>query len=156
VFRKLLLGLALVWASYAALREIDGAVTGYDLRDRRPAGPLAWRLGMPPVVDLARFAARARPLLPAGSLVAFASPAPPGASAAANEAFFRYRWAAYDLPEVDLVELGSVAAAGAGYALSYRMALPAGGFEPVARLPDGWVYRVKRPQPPRRTEPAAP
>jgi hypothetical protein len=143
VIRKLLLGLAMAWAGYAALREVNAALAGYDLRDRRPAGPLQWRAGMPPVGDLERFAARARPLLPAGSVVLFASPrSAPGS--AADEALFRYRWAAYFLPEVDLVEAGTAAGARADYALSFRESLPAGRFQPLARLPGGWVWRVRR------------
>jgi len=143
VIRKLLVGLALLWAGYAALRELNSAVTGYDLRDRRPAGPLQWRFGMPAVGDLARFAAGARPLLPPGSRVAFASTRTTGGRAG-DDAFFRYRWAAYLLPEVDLVAAGSPAAAEADYALGFRLLLPAPRFELIATLPGGSVYRVRR------------
>lgn len=147
MIRKLLLGLALAWAGYAALREVDAAVTGYDLRGRRPAGPLQWRAGMPAVADLERFAAAARPLLPAGSVVAFATIRSPRSTAgnAGDDAFFRYRWAAYFLPEVDLVDAGSTAAARAEYALAFRLQLPADRFRPLVRLRDGWVYRQVAP-----------
>jgi len=136
--RKLLLGLALAWAGLAALREIDAAVTGYDLREQRPSAPFGWRAGTPAEVDLERFLAAARPLLPPGSAVAFASPDSSG-----NDALFRYRWAAYLLPEVDLLPTGSPAAAAASYALSFRMQLPPTRFVPLARLPGGWAYRVR-------------
>jgi hypothetical protein len=143
VIRKLLVGLVLLWVGYAALRELNAAVAGYDLRDRRPAGPLQWRAGMPPVDDLARFAAGARPLLPAGSRVAFAS-ARSTSGNAGDDAFFRYRWAAYFLPELDLVKAGSAASGEATYALSFRTPLPAARFQPIAKLHGGWVYRVRR------------
>ncbi len=144
VIRKLLVGLALLWAGYAALRELNAAVTGYDLRGQRPAGPLQWRFGMPAVEELTRFSAAARPLLPAGSRVAFAS-VRTTSGRAGDDAFFRYRWAAYFLPEVDLVDAGSPAAAAAGYALAFRTRLPAPRFEEIAALPGGWVYRVAPP-----------
>ncbi len=145
MIRKLLLGLALVWAGYAALREINEALSGYDVRDRWQARPLLWRAGMPPADDLARFAASARPLLPAGSRVAFASPAAsPAARLDPGADLFVYRWAAYLLPEVDLVEAASPAAARADYALGYRLALPADRFQALSRLPGGWLYRVRR------------
>jgi len=147
VIRKLLVGLALVWAGYAALRELSFALTGYDLRDRRPAVPLQWRFGMPAVDDLARFAAAARPLLPRGSRVAFASPRTTGGRAG-DDAYFRARWAAYFLPEVDLVDAGSSAAAGADYALGFRLPLSGPRFQPrferIATLPGGEVYRAAR------------
>jgi hypothetical protein len=115
VIRKLLLGLALAWAGYAALREVNVAVTGYDLRDRSSRAPLEWRFGMPAVEDLERFAAAARPLLPAGAVVALASP-----ESGPGDALLRYRWAAYLLPEVELVPAGSPAAGRARFALGFR------------------------------------
>ena len=143
MIRKFLVGLALVWAAYAMLRELNFALTGYDLRDRRPAGPLQWRFGMPAVDDLARFAAGARPLLPAGSRVAFASVRTTGGRAG-DDAYFRARWAAYFLPEIDLVDAGSPAAAKADYALAFRTRLAPPRFQAVATLPGGSVYRVRR------------
>ena len=137
VIRKILLGLALAWAGYGALCELNSAVSSYDRRDRRLASAIDWRPGMPQLEKLAGLTAAARPYLPPGSAVVFAS-------AGDDQDFFRYRWAAYLLPEVDLIPFADPAAGTAGrYLLSYRRRFDHPRLVLLRRLPAGWLYRIQ-------------
>jgi hypothetical protein len=136
VIRKLLLGLALAWAAWAFLAEVQGAAAGYDLRDRYHPSAIGWRFGIPQVARLSLCLEAARPLLPAGERVAFAS-RPDG------DAFFRHRWAAYLLPEVDLVPWDDPAGRSAHLLLSYSYPVDDPHLELTRRLPAGFLYRVK-------------
>lgn len=134
-----MLGLALAWAGYAALREVNAAFAGYDFRARRLAGAIDWRPGMPQVARLERFVEAARPLLPPGSPVVFASQ-----EDATDQHFFRHRWAAYLLPEIELIPLSDPAAGTEGrYLLSYRRRFDHPRLEFLRRLPGGWLYRIR-------------
>jgi hypothetical protein len=139
VIRKMLLGLALAWAGYGALFELNRALAGYDLRDRRLAGAIDWHPGMPQLATLERFTAAARPLLPPGAPVVFASN-----EDGTDQPFFRYRWAAYLLPEVDLIPLSDPAAGTQGrYLLGYRRHFGHPRLVLLRRLPGGWLYRIQ-------------
>jgi len=135
VIRKILLGLALVWAGFALLVEMERAVSGYDLRERMQPAAVGWRCGIPQVVRLQRFLAAARPLLPPGARVAFTSP-----PATASELFFRHRWAAYLLPEVDLIPWEDPAGSAAPYVLAYSYRLNGSRLRLARRLPGGFLY----------------
>jgi len=146
VLRKILLQLALAgalaWAGFALLAEMEGAVAGYDLRERASPSAGGWRFGIPQVVRLERFLDAARPLLPRGERVGFTSP-----PAIPGELFFRYRWAAYLLPEVDLVPWegpGAPPSNGAPHLLSYSYRLSDPRLALERRLPGGFLYRIRR------------
>ena len=139
MIRKLLLSLALAWTAFALLAEVQRAATGYDLRQRFHPSAISWRFGIPQVERLELCVNAARPLLPAGGRVAFAS-RPDG------DAFFRHRWAAYLLPEIDLLPWDDLAGKSAPLLLSYsyridddpRLTL-------LRRLPAGFLSQVKDP-----------
>ena len=137
--RKLALSLLLAWAGYAALAEVGRTLAEYDGRATRLAGAIGWREGMPQVERLERFAAAARPLLPPGSMVVFVS-----TDDTPEQQFFRYRWAAYLLPEVDLIPFADPAAGRDGrYLLAYSRRMDHPRLELLRRLPGGWLYRVR-------------
>ncbi|HTQ80134.1 MAG TPA: hypothetical protein VMM92_09060 [Thermoanaerobaculia bacterium] len=137
MLRKILLGCLLAWAGFAFLAELSRAVSGFDLRERYSPATIGWRFGIPQVVRLSRFLEAARPLLSRGERVAFASPPAPQA-----DLFFRYRWAAYLLPEVDLVPWEDQAGRQASELLSYSYRQPGPGLHLKRRLPGGFLYQV--------------
>lgn len=138
MIRKILLGLALAWVGFALLAEMERAVSGYDQRERLQPSAMGWRFGIPQVIRLERFLDAARPLLPPGARVAFTSP-----PASADETFFRHRWAAYLLPEVDLIPREDPAGATAPYVLSYSYRLNDPHLRLTRRLPGGFLYQVQ-------------
>jgi hypothetical protein len=131
----ILLGLALAWAAWALLAEVSGAVAGFDLRERARPSAIAWRFGIPQVARLTLFTDAARPLLPPGTRVAFAS-RPDG------DAFFRHRWAAYLLSEVDLIPWDDPAGRSARLLLSYSYRVDDPRLRLLRRLPAGFLYQV--------------
>jgi hypothetical protein len=142
MLKPLALALLVAWAAGGFLLEVNGAIAGWDERERAH-GPLAWRFGTHETGDLARCLAAARPGIPAGSVVAFASAERPA------RRFQRWRWAAYLLPEDDVVPAADAAAALATYGVAFRTEIRDPRFVAVRPLPDGWLYRVQ----PRVTRP---
>jgi hypothetical protein len=142
MLRKTILGFALCWAGFAFLLELSHAIGNYDARDRRAPVPANWRFGIPQVEVLAQGLGEARALLPAGSVVAFASRPGPG-----DAEFFRWRWAAYFLAGCDVVPWDPAAAAaeGVGYVVSHRRDVGDPRLELVRPLTAGRLYRVRRP-----------
>jgi hypothetical protein len=136
VIRQLLLGLALAWAAFALLAEVQGAAASYDLRQRAHPSAISWHFGIPQVERLELCLDAARPLLPVGGRVAFAS-RPDG------DAFFRHRWAAYLLPEIDLLPWDDPAGKSAPLLLSYSYPVDDPRLELLRRLPAGFLYKVK-------------
>lgn len=141
MLRKAILALALAWAGYAAVREVAAAVSGYRHRATRLESAITWRPGMPQVEVLERFIAAARPLLPRGSAVVFAG-------GDDDQDFFRYRWAAYLLPEVDLIPFADPARSEAQYLLAYRRKIDHPRLQQIRRLPAGRLYRILPPAAP--------
>ena len=141
MLRKTILGLALAGAALAFLAEMGRAVGEYDRRESRFVGrPEDWRSGMPQVARLERCLAGVRETVPAGSVVAFESPAPDGAR------FFAWRWAAYLLPEYDVAPLlDSRTADAAQYLVTYAVRVEDPRIELIRRLPGCRLYRVRRP-----------
>jgi hypothetical protein len=135
MLKRLALVLLLAWAAGGFLLEMNGAIAGWDDRERAH-GPRAWRLGTHETGDLARCLAEARREIPAGSVVAFAS------KERASLQFQRWRWAAYLLPEDDVVPAADPAAALAAFAVGYRTEIHDPRFVPLRPLPDGWLYRA--------------
>jgi hypothetical protein len=74
-------------------------------------------------------------------VIAFTAPDdPPG------DEFLAWRWTAYLMPEHDVVPVNDPEAGRAArYALGFRREIHHPRAEPILRLPDGWLYRVKQP-----------
>jgi len=141
MLKRLALGLLTAWAAAGFLSEVHRAADGWDERARKVEGPWAWRLHTPATDDLARCLREARRSMPPGSALAFASP-----DEAPEARFRRWRWAAYFLPEYDVLSAEDAAAPQvARYAVAFRTEIHHPLVEPIRPLPDGWLYRVKRP-----------
>jgi hypothetical protein len=140
MLKRFFLGLLVAWAAAGFLYELNAAVASYDQRERA-VRRFAWRFGAPEPARLDRCLRQAETEIPPGSTVAFASPDVPP-----RTAFQSWRWAAYLLPDRDVLDIRDPAAGTADLAISYRMKIGAPRFEPVRRLPGGcWLYRVRRP-----------
>jgi hypothetical protein len=139
---RLVLGLCLGWAALALARETGDAWEGWSQRQRNNL-PCGWRFGMAPVERLRRCLGGIDGLVPSGSVVAFAS-LPGGCSAE----FFRWRWAAYLLPGLEVVSLDDPAARQlAAYLITYRRLPeppPGTRLELLRQLEGGRVYRILR------------
>jgi len=141
--RQLLLAavcLGLLGSGAAFLRETGRALTAYDGRRDLALGVIAWRFGLPQVDRLDAFLRAARPLLPPGEPAVFGSP-----DDAPGQRFFRYRWAAFLLPEVPLLPLDDPAAGRARLLLNYGPRFEHPRLRFVRRLPGGQLYRVLPP-----------
>jgi hypothetical protein len=141
MLKRLALGLLTAWAAAGFLHEVREAVAGWDDRSWKGAGPWAWRMHTPATDDLARCLRAAREAMPAGSVLALASP-----DDAPEAMFRRWRWAAYYLPGHDVLQASDPSAAQvARYVVAFHTEIQDPRIEPVRRLPGGWLYRVKRP-----------
>jgi hypothetical protein len=139
----LVLVLFVIWGGIALAREIGAAHAGWDRRQDYWL-PNQWRFGMAQVERLRRSLAGVEGWLPADSVVGFASP--PGAGSAD---FFRWRWAAYLLPDL-LVSPADDHEGwnGAAFLIEYgRLPAPPPGttLEPSRSLGNGHLYRIHRP-----------
>jgi hypothetical protein len=140
---RLVLVLFVAWAGAALAYRTGAALTGWDMR-RADWPACAWSLGTGPVARLGRFLAGVEGWLPRDSVVVFESPPGP-----CNSQFFRWRWAAYLLPDLE-VSLpddpdGSRLAA---YLIAYgtEPAPPPGSHLVLMRqLADGRLYWIRRP-----------
>jgi hypothetical protein len=138
---RVLLAGALVWAAVALLREAGGALAAWDDRAGNTP-PCAWHFGMAPVERLHRALDGVEGWLPRNTILVFASP-----DGACGTEFFRWRWAAYLLPDLDLVLPRDAATAGATYEVTYRRdpaPLPGIRLEPERDLDGGRLYRLVR------------
>jgi hypothetical protein len=143
--RKLILGLAVAWAALALLRETAGTLAGLDIRAKihpTPESIARWRLGTPPVARLDRCLDLVRQHVPPGRVVAFASPADtPGKK---DGEFYRWRWAAYLLPEYDVAPLqGPDTGRLAQYLITWERTVANPRLEPLAAQPGCQLYRVR-------------
>src|SRR6478752_6404367 len=114
MLKRLLLGLLVLWAGVSLLGEARRALTSWDARAEWETRPEDWRFGSPPVARLEACLDAARPLLPAGSRVVFASGQPP------DRGLFYTRWAAYLMPEQNVFSPGEGTAR---YVLSWHAPL---------------------------------
>jgi hypothetical protein len=115
-------------------------LTSWDARAEWETRPDDWRLGSPPVARLESCLAAVRRFVPAGSTIAFATPAEPP-----DSTLFYVRWAAYLMPAQNVFRQGDAAAQ---YVLSWRVPLTGPGlanFQPVRPLPWCFLYEAKRP-----------
>jgi len=139
--RRLILGFLLCWVGFSFLAEVKKAVASYDARQRTWETPAFWRLGMPQPDRLELCLAGVRERVPAGSFVVFASP-----SGAQGAEFYRWRWAAYLLPEHHVIppshrQAGSLAQ----YFVTYDVRVENPRIEPMWRRPGCRLYRVRQP-----------
>jgi hypothetical protein len=139
MLKRLALGLLVAWAGFGFLQAVNDAAAGYD--ERAPQrGPWAWRFGTAETGDLTHCLATARWAMRPGSVVAFTSDDPP------EIRFARWRWAAYLLPDYDVIPVNEPAAAAlAEYAIAYQTRIDDPRAVLMRPLPSGWLYRVKRP-----------
>jgi hypothetical protein len=140
---RLVLVLFVGWAAVALARETGAALADWDARQVNRA-PCMWRLGMAPAERFRRCLAEVEGRVPAGSVVIFvSSPGDCGAE------FFRWRWAAYLLPDLDVVTPDDLAGRHlASHLIAYRTApVPPPGARLVLlrQLEGGRLFRIQRP-----------
>lgn len=139
--RKVILGLALAWCLQAFLSEVSRGLAGYDTRREHHTMPAFWRVGTAPVRQLEECLADVRAHVPPGSFVAFISPPGP-----AQADFFRLRWVAYRLPEMDVLPLESRSAPKlAQYLIDYGHGFQHPLLEPMRPARNCKLYKVRRP-----------
>ena len=120
------------------LAHLQKAFTNYDRRNVFYSDPVQWRFGMPQIEVLERCFAEARPLIPPGSVIVFTSPGPREAE------FFRWRWAAYGLPEYDVIQPDMPRAPElAEYLISHRVPIRLPRAKLVRKLPGCQLFRVQ-------------
>jgi hypothetical protein len=138
MLKRLVLGGLAAWAAAGFLQEVNSAVAGWDGRGREDGG-LTWRFGAREPTDLAETLAAARAALPPAGAVAFAvRDDPPG------NRMIAWRWAAYLLPDRDVLMIDDPAALGRATAvIAFRTEIHDTRLETVRQLPDGWLYLVK-------------
>jgi hypothetical protein len=136
--KRLVLGLLLAWSAFVFLAELQKALETYDRRSVQHGGhPGLWQFGTPPVEILQQCLSEAQALIPPGSVVAFTSPGPPDAD------FFRWRWAAYALPEDDVIQpVTPHASEIAQYLISHRLPIQLPRLELVKALTGCQLFRV--------------
>jgi hypothetical protein len=138
--RRLVLALFLAWSAFAFLAELSDTFAGWDRRESERSDPIRWRFGVRQVGILEQCLAEARQEIPPGSVVAFASPQGPAAAD-----FYRWRWAAYLLPEYDVLAVTDPKAGElAQYLIAHRQPIDHPRAEKVRQLTGCVLYRVKR------------
>ena len=141
MLRKLILGFVLAWSLRGFLYEVRAGLEGYDHRHERQAGPARWYFGIPQQQRLAVCLAAVREHVPPGSYVAFVSQPGPG-----QAEFFRWRWAAYLLPEMHVLPLDSPETPElAQYLVDYRRQMAHPWLTEMRQLPGCRLYTVRRP-----------
>lgn len=148
---SLVVGAWLAWAGFSLANDCRTALVEWRVRQANLL-PNRWRFGNASVARLARCTAGVEGLLPRGSTVLFDSPA-----AADAARFFRWRWASYLLPDLDVVApaavwdpkaANDVAEGRAAYAIAYHAmpAAPPRSHLDLSRQLDGCrLYRIVRP-----------
>ncbi len=138
MLKRLALGVLTAWAAGGFLVEVNRAVSSWDARGEF-FGAGGWRFHTPQTDALARTLDAARPAIPSGAVIAFTAPDdPPGVE------FTAWRWAAYLMPDYDVIPVKDPATGVlAQYAIAFRMEIHHPRAEPLRKLPDGWLYRVK-------------
>lgn len=142
MLRKPILGLLLLWCVLSFLTEMNNVLEGWDHRAHAARAPEAWRFGNPQLERLSTCLADVRERVPAGSVIAFASPE--GQEIEERSAFFRARWAAWFLPAHEVLPIDDPAAPKkAEYVVDYRARLRLPRLEPVAQLSGCRLFRVR-------------
>jgi hypothetical protein len=137
--RRLILVLFLAWSAFAFLAELAETFAGFDRRESERSDPIRWRFGVRQVGILEQCLAEARQEIPPGSVVAFASPQGPAAAE-----FYRWRWAAYLLPEYDVLVVSDPKAGElAQYLIAHRQPIDHPRAEKIRQLTGCVLYRVR-------------
>lgn len=138
MLRKAVPALLLLWCAVSFAAEMNDALDGWDRRASATRGPRTWRFGSPQLERLATCLDDVRARVPPGSFVAVAS--------AGSDAFFRARWAAWFLPEHEVLPIDDPSASRvAEYVVDYRARLDLPRLELVAQLRGCRLFKV-RPQ----------
>lgn len=138
MLRRLVLGLLLAWSATIFLAELRESWDLYDRRVFLGGAPAGWRFGTQQVETVERCFAEARALIPAGSVVLFISPG------AEDAQFFAWRWAAYEMPEHDVVQVSSPRAVEtARFLISYQVSIQHPRAQPMKALTGCELFRVK-------------
>ncbi len=137
-----LLAALLLWCQLAFVRQLRQ--TGELYREGRVTyhQTWLWRPGLRPTEQLGAFLDRVRDVAPAGSHALFSSH-----PTSERQDFARYMWAAYLLPELDLVAASRAPPAARGpadYWIAYRTTEDHPALTPVWQHRDGVVYRIER------------
>jgi hypothetical protein len=141
VLRKLILGFVLAWSLLGFLYEVRDGLDGIDHRRDRPVAPELWHLGSSQTERLRTCLTAVREAVPAGSYVVFVSP--PGPSEAE---FYRWRWAAYLLPDLHVLPLDSPETPRlAQYLVDYRRRFEHPWLGEMRQLPGCRLFTVRRP-----------
>jgi hypothetical protein len=140
---RLVLVLFVGWAAVTLARATGATLAVWDARQiNRP--PCVWRLGMAPAERLRRCLAGVEGRLPPDTVTVFVSP--PGTCGAE---FFRWRWAAYLLPDLDVVSPDDAAGRTvASHLIAYRtepVPPPGAHLVLVRQLEGGRLFRIHRP-----------
>jgi hypothetical protein len=144
--RKVLLGFALAWGVFAFLRETGHTLSDLDSREETQDVVADWRPGTPPVERLDRCLDLVRRRVPAGHVVVFASST--GSDNGPDGEFFRWRWAAYLLPQYDVAPLhGADTARLAEYLITFDRPLENPRLETLAEIPGCRLSRVLKGTP---------
>jgi hypothetical protein len=138
---RLLFGLLLAWAAVALAYET--ATVRHDWNRRQEnVPPCLWRFGMAPVERLGTCLAGVKGLLPRDTLVLFSSPT----AGPCDPDFYRWRWAAYLLPDLLVARANDgEALRQASYLITYRRQpepLPGCRLDLVRQLDGGRLYRI--------------
>ncbi|HEX2252261.1 MAG TPA: hypothetical protein VHQ65_03225 [Thermoanaerobaculia bacterium] len=102
----------------------------------RVGSPEGWRLDSPDAAGVGHFLSSVEPVMPPGSLVAFA----PAVNLPGEEDFVTL-WAAYHLPRQRVIGYGHYATGAADWLVGYRRTVDDPRFVLVERLPSGTLYR---------------
>jgi hypothetical protein len=132
--RDALLSLLLIWATASFVEASMRELAGWHQRSTRLGPAYDWRFGTQRLEGLASCLRGVAGVVPAGSQVSFLDPH--------WDAFFRWRWASYLLPGVDLVLAGSPDAAHSAFVVATGREHPGQG-TPVAGGPGCRVYRLR-------------
>lgn len=140
MLKRLFVGLLAAWAGCAFLIELNHGVSAWDDR-QLSVGAWGWRFESPETDALIRSVDVVRKVVPPGSVIAFTAPDEPH-----GVEFAAWRWTAYLMPDYEVLaisdpEVGDLAQ----YAIGYQKEIDHPRAELMLRLPDGWLYRVKKP-----------
>jgi hypothetical protein len=142
MLRKAIPGLLLLWCTLSFAAEMSTTLGSWDQRLTSPRGPRAWRVGNPQLDRLTACLDDVRRHVPPGSVLAFASTA--RQEELERNAFFRSRWAAYLLPEHEVLSIDDPSARHlAEYAIDYRAGLNLPRLELVAQLRGCRLFKVQ-------------
>jgi len=143
MLRKAIPALLLLWCALSFAVEMGKALEAWDQRTTSTHRPVAWRFGNPQLDRMAECLDDARDRVPPGSVIAFASPSGQDARGERN-AFFRALWAAYLLPEHEILPIDDPSAPRvAEYAIDFRVGLDLPRLEFLAQLRGCRLFKVR-------------